>query len=191
MNEHDLMCSAIEAAEQLVATGQLIPGSYEAADLLTALETRLKNLRSYQSGADETDRPAGVNLRVCDKCECRFFFARDSPDDDVFGRWVPFELEPINADGVLPSWLWVIDFTGPHPMCKLEPTRTSGQVYVDHRQTCGGGKGPKHRCAPYLRRYKVNFERATRELQTQTAETTASLQSLRRRLNQQGPDVDS
>lgn len=197
MNEHDLLCEIMDTTEAFLNT-EPIPTSPKAKELAARLRGQIANLHVYRVHAYESTRPpSSVRQKLCERCKTPFFFARDADFGDADepnpfvrvrkGGWIPFETETLQARGVIANFRYVIDFNGPHPIARVEPTRDSGEVWVDHRQTCGTGDGPKFRCAPYLRRYKVNQERANLEVESWKDD----LQALKRKLNQNGTDADT
>jgi hypothetical protein len=191
VNEHDLLCEILDTTEAFLDT-EPIPTGPRAKELVALLRQQITNLQQYRLHGNEADRPpVGAKTKLCERCKTPFFFARDAirvrfANNEVEKPWqrkqgwAPFELDPISAKGVTANFRYVIDFNGPYPMFHVEPTRDSGQVWVDHRETCGTGNGPQVRCSPYLRRYKVNQERANLEVESWKDD----LQALQRRLNQ-------
>ena len=97
------------------------------------------------------------------------------------GRWVPLELDPVNAGEVLGEWRWVVDTSDSPPIAAVQ-SDTTGLVYVDHRQTCGAGAGPKHHCEPYLRRWEINKTKLNAGMENETVRAANDLRALQRRL---------
>jgi hypothetical protein len=111
--------------------------------------------------------------RPCEHCGSVIFFAKLPT-----GRWLPLEIGPVDACGVLPSWRYVVTFTDP-PSVTTSPTQTNGYVWVDHRQTCGmKEEGPRYKVKTYLKRWTINRARA----EALADELGKSLAALRDRL---------
>lgn len=182
MNEHQLLEAVAQAAERLLA--RLNRLTYPGQEI-TELRRRLDDLRAWQEQANEADRPVYVRTQTCKSCQALFFFARhgDDAEETEFSRrprWIPLELDAIDAEGVIPEWRWVVDFKAYPPIARPIPEATS--IYVDHRQTCGTGDGPRKHCLPYLRRYKVNQSKVNAEMENDSIRATNKLLAFQQRL---------
>lgn len=174
VDERELWMAVADAAEKFLATDP-IPTGHKSAHLMDVLVERLINLRRYEQNALE---PSSVpaKTRPCEFCGTLIFFAKT-----VNGRWAPMEIDQVPAEGMIPAWKWRVSFdrvAGQRgaPEVRFDPNM-SGQVWVDHRQTCGIGDGPKFRVESLVRRWKVNVARA----ESTTAGVVDSLLKMRRR----------
>lgn len=200
MNEQELKNAVVADAEALVLA---VPGSLIKP--LHALVQSVERLHAWQENSNEPERPGRPHAtKTCERCEAVFFFARYG-DVDLYDpstsvavsgransaltkstlhtrpRWVPLELDSVDSASVLAEWRWVVDFATRPPVAEIREDAT-GPVYVDHRQTCGAGDGPKRRCVPYDRRYKVNSAKINAETVNESIRTANSLVALQRRL---------
>jgi hypothetical protein len=189
MNERELLTAVADAAETLLT--QLDEKA------LGLLRQRVKTLRDWQEHGNEAERPRHLRVQSCKYCEAPFFFAvrgedstpvvrgqGESPYSALVGGgagWLPLEVDPIDSEGVLPEWRWLVDFSDYPPRALVDVT-ASGSVYVDHRQTCGARDGPQKRCVPYLRRWKANAAKVNAEMDNEAIRTANDLLSLQRRL---------
>lgn len=204
MNEQELKNAVVAAAEALVlalmSEGTILPAKGSA---LPTLVESVERLHAWQENSNEPERP-GLRpaTKSCERCEAVFFFARYGEVDlydpsttvAVSGRanysalvkgerprWVPLELDSVDSASVLAEWRWVVDFATRPPVAEIREDAT-GPVYVDHRQTCGAGEGPRRRCVPYDRRYKVNSAKINAETVNESIRTANNLVALQRRL---------
>lgn len=178
VDERELLLVIADRANALLAHRIILPdrASNEAWELL---KEGLANYQSWQLHGNESSK-LPVHTKPCQYCGCEIFFAASNAGDN---HWRPFELDPVDAHEVTPSWRYVINFSAlgsrrGYPIFKTSPSKQSGHVYICHLHSCGIHDSPKFSCAPYVRRWKVNVERA--DLLAQTAE--AELRALSRRL---------
>ena len=193
MDEHQLLEAVADAAEKAVDAED-----QDRKRALAVLRQRLATLRAWQEQSHESDRPK-VRTQTCKHCEALFFFAcqADRPDDDTYdvivgrSRWIPLEIDPIDAAGVLVEWRWVVDFSVYPPETHVDLDAAS-QVYVDHRQTCARNEdGPKRPCAAYLRRWKINSTKIHAETENESIRAANDLLAFRRRLSDKQQHDDS
>lgn len=185
MDERELMAGVVDAAEKVLAC-EPRPETRVARAALALLRQRIHMLRAWQEESNEPDRPRHLRAQTCKYCPALVFFAvRDDEIDpgDMTARgshWMPMEVDPIDSEGVLPEWRWVVNVDNWPPLLRL--SQASTVVYVDHRQTCGNGDGPKKRCAPYERRYKANAAKSNAGMENESIRAANDLLALQRRL---------
>lgn len=152
IDERELLESVTAAAAALLLERLITPDD-ASARALGRMETALFNLAQFRLHGHEV---SGVPARVkcCERCNAEFFFA-ELPT----GRWIPLELDQVEAAEVLPAWRYIVNFDLSTPRVTQHPGKQTGKVWVNHIETCGAGDGPRHAVAPYVRRYRVNAER--------------------------------
>jgi hypothetical protein len=181
VNEHELMAGVVDAADKLLKES--------TPEALRELRERMATLRGWQEESHEIERPRHLRVQVCKVCPAVIFFACevDDADDPDFSpvnlrrQWMPFEVDPIDAEGVLPEWRWTVNFAEYPPRCQVDLT-TTALVYVDHRKTCGALAGPKKYCTPYERRWKANVAKTNAGMDNESIRATNDLLALQRRL---------
>lgn len=180
MDERELLLEIVEIADSISHDDCVLPVSPEAKALMDKLQERLSNLHNVWAGAFENTY-SPVKSKPCEKCGQVFFFAQDAG-----GRWIPLEMDRIPSDGVIPAWRYVVSFGGfDSPQVRVQDQ--AKEVWVDHRQTCGAGDGPKYRIASYQRRWKVNVA----HFRNLTDDVASNLMGLADRLRSGSPGADT
>jgi hypothetical protein len=152
IDERELLEAVVEAAAKL-RQQRVITTDREAETAWIKLWIAMDNLRDWQiHGQEVPGVPA--RLKVCEQCGATFFFGQLPT-----GRWLPIELDPVSSADVLPAWRYQVRFDGEHPTIYVDPAMESGQVWINHMETCGAKDGPKYHIAPYARRWRVNMAR--------------------------------